>query len=138
MWLLIQQAVCLAFTCVYRFSSRSDAVAIAVRLRAGPGSVVIIIQAEFCSRSAAIASAYGVPFVSKFRIEDYMQIGGYIYSDDNYGYLLNIHAQAGDLLNRRQFTSRQFSKSHEHGEVDDTGIATHVDPRIYCIPTGIY
>ena len=76
-----------------------------------------------------------MPFVSKFRIEDYMQIGGYIDMDI-------YHAQAGDLLNRRQFTSRRFSKSHEHSEVDDMHWnllnATHVDPGIYCIPTGIY
>ena len=65
-----------------------------------------------------IAANYGVPFVSKFRIEDYMQFGGYNYR----AVLNNIHAQAGDLLNRRQYTSRRFSKSHEHGEVDDTGI----------------
>ena len=50
-----------------------------------------------------------------------MQIGGYI-EQMIWVYLLNTHAQAGDLLNRRQFTSRRFSKNHEHGEVDDTGI----------------
>ena len=41
---------------------------------------------------------YGVPFVSKFRIEDYMQIGGYI-------------EQMKWVFTKYPCTSRRFTKS---------------------------
>ena len=58
--------------------------------------------------------------MSKFRIEDYMQIGGYI--EKIIWVFTKYPCISRRFTKSPTFTSRRFSKSHEHGEVDDTGI----------------
>ena len=54
-WQLIQRAVCLALHA--QSGSHPATIATAVCRMPGPGAVVTIIQAEFCSRPSTIASA---------------------------------------------------------------------------------